>query len=102
MPTVIELLSALPVEDGGESDVSSDVLRDLRQRLASKPMPLGSLRRLCSLSGLHARIGLAYFAYWMRSWFQTTDRREQQLVEKHLRAAIKMLETGGKQGDGQE
>ncbi|MBC8355702.1 MAG: AarF/ABC1/UbiB kinase family protein [Planctomycetes bacterium] len=95
MPTIIELLDALPGDDDVQPESSSNVLRELQQRLASKPMPTGSLRRLCSLSGLHARIGLAYFAYWMRSWFQTKDRREQQLVETHLRAAIKMLETMG-------
>ena len=95
MPTIIELLEALPSESEVAADTSSDVLRDIQQRLASKPMPTGSFRRFCSLSGLHARIGVAYFAYWMRSWFQTQDQREQNLVETHLRAAIKMLETMG-------
>lgn len=95
MPTVAELLDALPLEEETQVDATSELLRDLEQRLAKKPMPTGSLRRLLSLGGLNARIGLAYFAYWMRSWFQTKDQREQQLVETHLRAAIKMLETMG-------
>lgn len=92
MPTVAELLDALPVED----DVAKpDPATDLHDRLAAKPLPTGSLRRLISLGGLQSRVGLAYFAYWMRSWFQTKDQREQELVETHLKAAIKMLETMG-------
>ena len=31
----------------------------------------------------------------MRSWFQDADRRERELAEAHLRAAIKMLRTMG-------
>ena len=38
---------------------------------------------------------LAYLAYWVRSWFQGADRRERELAEAHLRAAIKMLRTMG-------
>jgi len=94
MPTVAELLDALPAEaEPADSSTRSEVLQKIYQRLASRRMPTGSLARCWSLSGLHARIGVAYFAYWMRSWFQTKDEREQQLVETHLRAAIKMLET---------
>lgn len=94
MPTVAELLDALPVENELPSpDGASDVLQDLQTRLASKPMPTGSMRRLFSLTGLHARIGMAYFAYWMRSWFRAKDQRELQLTETHLRAALQMLET---------
>ena len=94
MPTVAELLDALPAADeAAQPDTSSDLLRDLEQRLARKPVPTGSLRRLLSLGGLNARIALAYFAYWMRGWFQPQDQREQQLVETHLRAALKMFQT---------
>lgn len=94
MPTVAELLDALPAEtDDADCGTRSAVLQELYERLATRSMPTGSLSRAWNLSGLQARIGMAYFAYWMRSWFQTKDEREQQLVETHLRAAIKMLET---------
>jgi predicted unusual protein kinase regulating ubiquinone biosynthesis (AarF/ABC1/UbiB family) len=96
MPSVAELLEALPSEtELQEKPGQNDVLEEICARLASRPMPTGSLARFWSLSGLHARVGMAYFAYWMRSWFQTKDRREHELRETHLRAAIKMLETMG-------
>ena len=53
------------------------------------------MRRLWAFGGLQAQVTLAYLAYWVRSWFQGADRRERELAEAHLRAAIKMLRTMG-------
>ena len=95
MPTVAELLDALPAEGELERAPQTDELREIYERLAKRSLPTGSLHRFWKVGGLHTRIGLAYFAYWIRSWFQTNDRRQQELLETHLRASIKMLETMG-------
>ena len=57
--------------------------------------PQGALRRLWSFGGLQAQVSLAYLAYWARSWLGDADRRERELAETHLRAAMRMLRTMG-------
>ncbi|MHC4875785.1 MAG: ABC1 kinase family protein [Planctomycetota bacterium] len=58
-------------------------------------MPTGAIRRFGVLTGLHARVGLAYLAYWARGCFQNADRRQAALVETNLKAAVKTLSTMG-------
>ena len=95
-PNVAELVAAL-------SDLESDEgIRPPRIRcgdaladLTRRPGPEGALRRLLAFGGLQAQVTLAYLAYWVRSWFVDADRREQELAEAHLRAALKMLRTMG-------
>ena len=91
---VADLVAALPDLDDeryGEPNSLPDSLADLTRR----PGPEGSLRRLWALGGLQAQVALAYLAYWVRSWFLEADRRERELAEAHLRAAIRMLQTMG-------
>jgi predicted unusual protein kinase regulating ubiquinone biosynthesis (AarF/ABC1/UbiB family) len=68
-----------------------EALADLTRRRG----PEGALRRLWAFGGLQAQLALAYLAHYARSWFQGADRRERELAEAHLRAAIKMLRTMG-------
>jgi predicted unusual protein kinase regulating ubiquinone biosynthesis (AarF/ABC1/UbiB family) len=93
-PNVAELIAALPDLDD-DRRVEPDLLHDALSDLARSPGPTGALRRLWVFGGLQAQVALAYLAYWMRSWFQDADRREQDLAETHLRAALKMLRTMG-------
>ncbi len=94
LPTVAELVAALPDSDE-ERRVEPDALGDALADLAGRPEPAGALRRLWVFGGLQAEVALAYLAYWVRSRFQGADRRERELAETHLRAAIKMLRTMG-------
>jgi len=95
-PAVAELLAAFPViGEAKESPQLNAQLQELFDRLGHTRPPVGSLRRLFTLGGLQARLGGAYIAYWLRGWFKNADRRKQDLLETHLRAAFKVLDTMG-------
>jgi aarF domain-containing kinase len=94
-PNVAELVTALTDLENDEESTPQDPLRDALADLTGRPGPEGALRRLWVFGGLQAQVALAYLAYWVRSWFQGAERRERELAEAHLRAAIKMLRTMG-------
>ena len=74
-PTVAELLKALPAESVEEVRSESAQLDRVLTELSQRPVPTGALHRLWKLGGLQARVGMAYLAYWAKSWFQTPDAR---------------------------
>ena len=92
-PTVADLLAALPADD--ESSSAAPALNELVTGLSNRPVPTAAIHRFWKLGGLQARIGLAYLAYWTRSFFQTADARDRSRMETHLAAAVKLLETMG-------
>ena len=94
-PKVAELLAALPQLDNDEGVAGQAPLQAALANLTRHPIPEGAVRRLWALSGLQAQIALAYLAYWARSWFLDGERREQELADTHLRAALEMLRTMG-------
>ena len=94
-PNVAELVAALADLESDEESARQDPLREALADLTRRPGPEGALRRLWAFGGLQAQVALAYLAYWVRSWFLGADRRERELAEAHLRAAIKMLRTMG-------
>ncbi len=94
-PNVAELVAALSELEKDEGTAPQDPLAASLADLSRRPGPEGALRRLWAFGGLEAQVALAYLAYWMRSWFVGADRRERELAEAHLRAAIKMLRTMG-------
>jgi predicted unusual protein kinase regulating ubiquinone biosynthesis (AarF/ABC1/UbiB family) len=95
-PTVAELIAALPdIDQHDEDGVEPDHFQGLFDRLAQRPVPVGSLRRLWSLGGLQAKIAVAYLLYWIRGPFQNSDSRQQALAETHLKTAVRMLATMG-------
>jgi predicted unusual protein kinase regulating ubiquinone biosynthesis (AarF/ABC1/UbiB family) len=94
-PKVAELVAALGDLESDERSSRQDPLREALADLTRRPGPEGALRRLWAFGGLQAQIALAYLAYEARSWFLDADRRERELAEAHLRAAIKMLRTMG-------
>lgn len=94
--SVAEILEALPpVDETDERGLSEETTRMLVEKLSKRPMPLGSLHRLWSLSDVQTRIGIAYVFYWVRSWFKSAESRQRDLVETNLRSALKLLETMG-------
>ena len=90
-----DVVAALADLDNDEGAALQDPLKDALADLDRRPGPEGALRRLWAFGGLQAQVALAYLAYWLRSWFIDADRRERELAEAHLRAAIKMLRTMG-------
>ncbi|HUG92960.1 MAG TPA: AarF/ABC1/UbiB kinase family protein [Planctomycetaceae bacterium] len=96
MPTVAQLLSAVPAEDDAPPATPADEkLRALFARLSLRPVPTGALGRFWRLTGLHAKIGLAYGMHWLRGWFQNAERQERHRLDTHLNAAYRLLETMG-------
>lgn len=99
MPTTAELLAALPADDQETSETQSiqdpAALEKIFQTLGDRPVPTGTLRRLFSIGGLSATLSMAYFAYWIRSWYKPVKARETDLFETNLRAALKTFETMG-------
>ncbi len=93
-PRTNELLAALPDLESEES-AGAGPLEESLANLTAGPVPGGAIRRLWALGGLKAHIALAYLAYWARTWFLDADRRERELAEAHLRAALQMLRTMG-------
>jgi aarF domain-containing kinase len=95
-PTVAELLAALPQDKPSPSAPMPDErLKELFDQLALRPAPLGSFQRLWTLGGLQAKLALAYFTYYIRTWFQSPDQNQQQLLETNLRSALHTLEAMG-------
>jgi len=92
MPTAAELLAALPAESE-EGSVAAQEVESVLRALSDRPVPPGALQRFCSLGGLSAKLGLAYMAWWTRSWYQPTEKSEQDLLETNLRCALNTLET---------
>ena len=95
MPTAAELLAALPAEDDKARPNDAAELERIFRALADRPVPTGQLSRFVSLSGLSTKLGLAYLAYWIRSWYLPKDLRERELLDTHLRSALNTLETMG-------
>jgi aarF domain-containing kinase len=89
MPTIAELIGALPEEAGREVD------RSLWLEASLRPVPVGRVRRLGLLGTLQAKIAAAYLFYWVRSWFQTAGERERSLAETHWRTAARLLDSMG-------
>lgn len=95
MPSVNELLHALPTEEALPPDQLSDELKTIYDQLQHRPVPVGAVQRLWRLGGLPASIGLAYGFHWLRGWFQDAPQRERDLAECHFAVALKLLKTMG-------
>jgi predicted unusual protein kinase regulating ubiquinone biosynthesis (AarF/ABC1/UbiB family) len=95
VPSAAEVIAALPPLEDDNDPGAHDLLREALAELAGRPAPGSALRRLWAFGGLEAQITLAYGAYFARRWFVDVDRRERELAEAHLRAALRMVRTMG-------
>jgi predicted unusual protein kinase regulating ubiquinone biosynthesis (AarF/ABC1/UbiB family) len=87
-----ELLAALPAEEENQDELlDTPQLQALFAELVQRRMPLAPLHRLGVLGGMQAQIALAYLAYWLRSWFRGAESSQRDLLETHLRVAIRLL-----------
>jgi len=89
MPTIAELMRALPEERDETSGVSTEPLAAASMR----PVPVGRLRRLGLMGTLQAKVAAAYLFYWVRGWFQNAGERERSLADTHLRTAARVLDS---------
>src|SRR5437764_8428145 len=88
MPTVAELIKALPEYDETERQRAGSVPPALAEG-SLRPVPLGRLRRLGLLGTLQTKIAAAYLFYWIRGWFKNAADNERLLAETHWRTAAR-------------
>ena len=91
---VSELIAALPEDDfwsSANAEWAQGRLREILADLAQRPVPVGSLHRLWTVSELSAQIALAYLAGWIRQWFSDAEGSKRRLMETNLRVALKLF-----------
>jgi predicted unusual protein kinase regulating ubiquinone biosynthesis (AarF/ABC1/UbiB family) len=94
-PDLAELLAALPAAE--EKDVARvpSGLQEIFARLEHRRPPISALHRFGVLAGLQAQVLLAYLAWWVRGWFRDAATNQRQLLEAHIRVALKLYEGMG-------
>src|SRR5687768_8357582 len=95
MPTLTQLMHALPEPEEGRSDLAAPTGALPAEALpadAMRPVPIGRLRRMGLLGTLQAKIAAAYLFYWVRGWFKSVAERERLLAETHWRTAARVLD----------
>jgi predicted unusual protein kinase regulating ubiquinone biosynthesis (AarF/ABC1/UbiB family) len=93
MPSVAELVAALPEMPEMNEDPPAGPLPGLLEAWSQRPVPVGRFRRLGMLGTLQAKIGAAYMFYWLRGWFKDADENKRKLAETHWRTAVRMLDS---------
>jgi predicted unusual protein kinase regulating ubiquinone biosynthesis (AarF/ABC1/UbiB family) len=93
MPSVAELIAALPEPIDASEDASPAPLNPLLEAWSHRPVPLGRFRRLRMLGTLQAQIAAAYGFYWLRGWFKGADESKRLLAETHWRTAMRILDS---------
>jgi predicted unusual protein kinase regulating ubiquinone biosynthesis (AarF/ABC1/UbiB family) len=86
-----DLLAAMPEAPCEATAAPRDQLIEILGDIAGRPVPTGSLHRLCSVSDLSAQVALAYFPWWVRQWFEGAEAGERHLMETNLRVALKIF-----------
>ena len=71
MPSVAELIAALPEPADARDAGLPAPLNPLLEAWSHRPVPVGRFRRLRMLGALQAQIAAAYAFYWLRGWFTT-------------------------------
>jgi aarF domain-containing kinase len=96
MPTVAELMSALPEpadEVESQERKTQGPLPELLESWSLRPVPVGWFRRMQVLGTLQAKIGAAYLFHWLRGWFKSADDNQRHLAETHWRTAMRVLDS---------
>src|SRR5262245_62162461 len=91
MPTIAELIKALPQETEADSRPIASSADTVEESVRS--IPLGRLRRVGLLASLQAKIAAAYLFYWVRGKFSAASQRERLLAETHWRTALRVLDS---------
>lgn len=91
---IADLLAALPEDDSAPTNGTTwpeAQLREIFADLAKRPVPLGSLHRLWTVSELSVHVALAYLAVWIRRWFSSAEDSQRRLLETNLRVALQLF-----------
>src|SRR2546423_277904 len=93
MPSVAELIAALPETTASAEGQEAGPLGAMRDAWSLRPIPVGRFQRLRMLGTLQAKIGAAYLFYWLRGWFKDADVNKRLLAETHWRTALRVLDS---------
>ena len=93
MPSVAELVAALPEGVDESEPTLAGPLPALVESWSLRPVPVGRFRRLRMLGTLQAKIGAAYLFHWLRGWFKDADANQRMLAETHWRTALSVLDS---------
>src|SRR3954471_5092465 len=93
MPSVAELIAALPEPTVVEESQGPGPLPALSEAWSLRPLPVGRFQRLRMLGTLQAKIGAAYVFHWLRGWFKDADINKRLLAETHWRTALSVLDS---------
>ena len=96
MPSVSELIAALPADEAGEKETRAAPESPLGGR-SREPLtcriPLGFMHRSGLLTSLQAKIFAGYLFYWLRGWLQGAAEREKLRVETEWKTAVRVLDS---------
>ena len=96
MPTVAQLIAALPDAEEAPGAAAETLPESLSAALAEAALrlaPTGRLRRMGLLASLQAKIGAAYLFYWVRGWFAGAAEKERLIAEAHWKNAARLLDS---------
>src|SRR4051795_1454062 len=93
MPSVAELIAALPETTAMANDQEHCLPPALQQAWSLRPIPVGRFQRMRMLGTLQAKIGAAYLFHWLRGWFKDADVNKRLLAETHWRTALRVLDS---------
>src|SRR3954468_13341124 len=93
MPSVAELIAALPETTAMANDQEHCLPPALQQAWSLRPIPVGRFQRMRMLGTLQAKIGAAYLFHWLRGWFKDANENQRLTAETHWRAAIQVLDS---------
>jgi len=93
MPSVAELMAALPEPAEEPFAGAIGVAPELPVSGSLRAVPVGWFRRLRVLGTLQAKIGAAYLFHWLRGWFKSADENQRLLAETHWRTAVRVLDS---------
>lgn len=93
MPTIAELIKALPEETLRENEAPGRA--GALAASALMPVPVGRWRRAGLLGTLQAKIAAAYLFYWIRGFFVAAEEKERLRAETHWRTALRLLDSMG-------
>jgi aarF domain-containing kinase len=85
-PTLAELVRQYPLP-------AADRDEELTLPAPFDTVPTSALHRVWVLGRLEAHLAFGYFAWWLRGWTVSADRRTRELAELNVRAALRVLGT---------
>jgi aarF domain-containing kinase len=93
MPTMAELMAALPESAGEATFPPRGVAPECLEDWSFRPVPVGAFRRLRVLGTLQAEVGAAYLFLYLRGMFQSASEKERLRAETQWSTALRVLDS---------